>query len=278
LTPHVIIAPSPGYNRRTGSLQTTMTPYNKELASANNGFSLISNQKLFALYATMLECRRIAERSHLGLKTNKLMGSLKSILGQEAAAVGTAIDLLPGDTVVPTLWPIEVLKAINPSVSIASKISIAAPLALPNEDCLNVSVLFSSSERTSQASWQRALNFAAIQKLPTIFVSFNRRLGTRTPIDAPHTPQKKRGYTVPSISVDGNDVVAVYRVASEAIAHARKKHGPTLIECLLVDTGDPIQNMKNYLVHKGLLDEQIDGLANDKVGEWALGDVRQLPL
>jgi TPP-dependent pyruvate/acetoin dehydrogenase alpha subunit len=52
--------------------------------------------------------------------------------------------------------------------------------------------------------------------------------------------------------VDGNDVVAVYRVASEAIAHARKGHGPTLIDCRLSIPADPLQNMRNYLIGKGL--------------------------
>jgi TPP-dependent pyruvate/acetoin dehydrogenase alpha subunit len=74
--------------------------------------------------------------------------------------------------------------------------------------------------------------------------------------------------------VDGSDVVAVYRVACEAITHARKGNGPTLIECVpygldshlassspdareseepegLIDK-DPILNMEKYLAGKGL--------------------------
>jgi pyruvate dehydrogenase E1 component alpha subunit len=81
-------------------------------------------------------------------------------------------------------------------------------------------------------------------------------------------PPTTESSLLPSISVDGNDVVAVYRVATEAIAHARKGHGPTLIDCQLVNPGDPLQNMKKYLMRKGLVDEKVDGWANDKVSEW----------
>ncbi|MGA3136616.1 MAG: thiamine pyrophosphate-dependent enzyme [Terracidiphilus sp.] len=82
----------------------------------------------------------------------------------------------------------------------------------------------------------------------------------------------------PAITVDGNDIVAVYRVASEAIAHARKGNGPTLIECQTGRSdghseigsgkfrdpaeverwkaGDPILKMEKYLIRKGLFSEE----------------------
>jgi len=49
-------------------------------------------------------------------------------------------------------------------------------------------------------------------------------------------------------------VVAVYRVSTEAIAHARKGNGPTLIECIL-DGSDPILKMEEYLKRKSLFSE-----------------------
>ena len=67
--------------------------------------------------------------------------------------------------------------------------------------------------------------------------------------------------------VDGDDAVAVYRVATEAIAHARRGGRPTLIECKpwpLADAQpgkrrkptDPISNMETYLTRKGLFDKK----------------------
>ena len=67
---------------------------------------------------------------------------------------------------------------------------------------------------------------------------------------------KTKACSFPVIAVDGNDAVAVYRVASEAIAHARKGDGPTLIECIRTKAGDPLLNMEKYLVRKGLFSEE----------------------
>jgi TPP-dependent pyruvate/acetoin dehydrogenase alpha subunit len=61
------------------------------------------------------------------------------------------------------------------------------------------------------------------------------------------------------MTVDACDVVAVYRVASESIAHARQGFGPTLIECRQWDgpdaTRSPIMNMEKYLDRKGLFNK-----------------------
>jgi TPP-dependent pyruvate/acetoin dehydrogenase alpha subunit len=67
---------------------------------------------------------------------------------------------------------------------------------------------------------------------------------------------------VPIIPVDGSDVVAVYRVATESIAHARKGNGPTLIDCVAyrlegqrrAKREDPLGKMETYLAGKGLFD------------------------
>jgi pyruvate dehydrogenase E1 component alpha subunit len=80
------------------------------------------------------------------------------------------------------------------------------------------------------------------------------------------SPTKKNGIDLkteacafPAIAVDGSDAVAVYRVAHEAIAHARMGHGPTLIECLTdgSNPADPILNMEKYLIRKGLFTEEL---------------------
>jgi TPP-dependent pyruvate/acetoin dehydrogenase alpha subunit len=69
-----------------------------------------------------------------------------------------------------------------------------------------------------------------------------------------------RDYGFPCIPVDGSDVVAVYRVATEAITHARKGNGATLIECVPCPSADrseidPILKMEAYLTRKGLFSE-----------------------
>jgi pyruvate dehydrogenase E1 component alpha subunit len=236
-----------------------MTIHNKSSSQAADGFSLISNQKLLALYSAMLRCRGIAS-SRVRLKQGRPSSVHTSILGHEAAAVGSAIDLLPADTAASALWPDAILKAINPFVSVCSGIvpatrSAFANRALPIQENRSVTLLFSDSKQTPKASWQKALDLAAAQNLPMLFVTLKHGGDSQRPTGARPVSRNKKGSAFPSICVDGDDVVAVYRVASEAIARARKGHGPTIIECPLALTGDPIREMEKYLIRKGLVGE-----------------------
>jgi pyruvate dehydrogenase E1 component alpha subunit len=84
------------------------------------------------------------------------------------------------------------------------------------------------------------------------------------------------------MAVDGNDAVAVYRVAHESIARARKGRGPTLIECVhfILDESakrrnsanslrgrDPIRNMEQYLAGKKLFSAGLRSEAANKFRE-----------
>lgn len=226
-----------------------MTKAKIQISPAEDGFSLIPNRKLLAMYAAMIQCRRMVEGPRGRTKTKS---PTDSILGHEAAAVGTTIDLLSHDTVAAGLWPDGAVEAINPSVSIASGVSIATRSALANNDGRKVTLLFSSIKPSAQSSWLKALTLAAGHDLPILFVSLDRPTRFNSPVNGEAIPLRKNGYALPFISVDGNDVVAVYRVASEAITHARKGNGPTLIDCRLSTAGDPLENMHKYLIGKGL--------------------------
>src|SRR4029077_17887588 len=82
-----------------------------------------------------------------------------------------------------------------------------------------------------------AFNFAAVYKLPEIFVCENNTFAISTPFNKEyaieHVAQRAAGYGFPGVTVDGRDPVTSYFVAKEAIARARPGHGPTLIECLV---------------------------------------------
>src|SRR6266852_2899426 len=82
-----------------------------------------------------------------------------------------------------------------------------------------------------------AFNFAAIYKLPEVFVCENNGFAISTPMRKEyaieHVAQRAAGYGFPGVTVDGRDPVTCYVVASEAIARARAGEGPTLIECLV---------------------------------------------
>jgi TPP-dependent pyruvate/acetoin dehydrogenase alpha subunit len=98
-----------------------------------------------------------------------------------------------------------------------------------------VAVCFFGDGTTNIGAFHEALNFAAIWKLPVVFVCENNLYMEYTPIaavTAVKRPAADRAsaYGLPAIEVDGNDPDAVYAVAVDAITRARAGDGPSLIE------------------------------------------------
>ena len=89
----------------------------------------------------------------------------------------------------------------------------------------------------SEGDAHEAFNFAAIYKLPEIFVCENNGFAISTPFRKEYAieyaAQRAAGYGFPGVTVDGRDPVTCYAVAKEAVSRARAGGGPTLIECLV---------------------------------------------
>ena len=89
----------------------------------------------------------------------------------------------------------------------------------------------------SEGDAHEAFNFAAIYKLPEIFVMQNNGFAISTPYAKEyaleHGAQRAAGYGFPGVTLDGRDPVTAYHVAKQAVARARAGDGPTLIECLV---------------------------------------------
>jgi TPP-dependent pyruvate/acetoin dehydrogenase alpha subunit len=101
----------------------------------------------------------------------------------------------------------------------------------------DVSVCFFGDGTTNIGAFHEALNFAAVWKLPVVFVCENNLYMEYTPIAdvtaVPHPAADRAGsYGLPSIVIDGNDADVVYRTMTSAFAKARAGEGPSLIECL----------------------------------------------
>jgi pyruvate dehydrogenase E1 component alpha subunit len=101
----------------------------------------------------------------------------------------------------------------------------------------DVSVVFFGDGTTNIGAFHEALNFAAVWKLPVIFVCENNLYMEYTPIGdvtAVKRPAADRAgsYGLERIRVDGNDADVVYRTAQAALEKARRGEGPSLIECL----------------------------------------------
>jgi 2-oxoisovalerate dehydrogenase E1 component alpha subunit len=87
---------------------------------------------------------------------------------------------------------------------------------------------------TSEGEWHEAVNFAAIHKLPVVFLCENNQWAISTPIGKqmanPDVAQRAEGYGFEGVSVDGFDPVAVYIAVATARAKAVAGGGPTLVE------------------------------------------------
>src|SRR5438876_2465704 len=126
---------------------------------------------------------------------------------------------------------------ITPSSTIAAQLNIGTGIAhaYKMQKKPNIVMALSGDGSTSLGFWHEALNFAGVYKLPIVYVVQNNlwaesvSLKLQTAVE--DLSVKAQAYGFPGITVDGNDVVAVYRVAREAIHRARTGGGPTLIEC-----------------------------------------------
>ena len=99
----------------------------------------------------------------------------------------------------------------------------------------NVVLCYFGDGATSRGDWHEGLNLAAVRKVPVIFICNNNQYAYSTPLEKQMPIRdvsiRAKAYNMPGISVDGNDVMAVYEATREAIKLARNGGGPSLIEC-----------------------------------------------
>ena len=96
-----------------------------------------------------------------------------------------------------------------------------------------VAVACGGEASTSGGDWHEAMNFAGIHNLPVIFLIENNVYAISVPSAlqvAGSIAKRAEGYGFSGVEVDGNDVLAVYEAAKEAVDRARRGDGPTLIE------------------------------------------------
>ena len=97
-----------------------------------------------------------------------------------------------------------------------------------------VSVCFFGDGASNQGTTFEGMNLAGIWKLPVIFVCENNgyaeATGMEYSVSAEDIATRARGFDIPSITVDGQDVFAMFEAAREAVARARRGEGPTFIE------------------------------------------------
>ena len=112
-----------------------------------------------------------------------------------------------------------------------------------------VGVAFFGDGASNNGAFHEGLNMAAIWDLPALFVCENNMYATEVPFAYASrntdVAQRAAGYGIPGIAVDGNDVLAVYEAAGEAVRRARSGGGPTLIECKTYRTRPHSEGMRD---------------------------------
>src|ERR1700731_3918530 len=251
------------------------TVEDRALASKSSLNDDIGEEIRLRLYRSQGEIREAEQRAFDLFLQNLVKGTSHLSLGQEAVAAGFAVAMKPGDLSFCTYRghahtlargvPIEkvlgelmqrdigLMRGKGGSMHLTSTdhgvmgsyaiigahlpIACGAAWRAQYKGDKDVSVCFFGDGTTNIGAFHEALNFAAVWKLPVIFVCENNLYMEYTPIGdvtAVKDPAAGRAaaYGLESILIDGQDADVVYRTASAAYKRARAGDGPSLIECM----------------------------------------------
>lgn len=253
-------------------------------------------------------------------RQGKIVGGVYVGRGQEAIGVGAALAMNAGDVSLPchrdfSVYLIRGLpladmlanwlgRGDSPTrgrentlhignvdlglIPIISPLGATAPVAcgvsmvLKQRGNGNVALVHFGEGTSSLGHVHEAMNFAAVMKLPLIFICNNNQFAYSTPVEQQFAVKSLavRGpaYGMPGESVDGTDVLAVHEGVSRAIARARAGKGPSFLECVTLRMAghsahdaaeyvpeklkqewakkDPIQRLEKLLLAKKIMTKQ----------------------
>jgi len=222
----------------------------------------LGGDELVTLYGDMTLLRQFDDKA-LKLQRQGRMGTWGSLRGQEAAQAGLALALGADDWIVPSFREhgLQLLRGVPghliyafwkgdergaaldpawhclpPSVPVGSQHLHGTGLGwgFRKRGLGTVAVACGGDGSTSEGDFHEALNFAGVFKANTIFFIQNNQWAISVPFHAQTAStsiaQKAAAYGIAGVQVDGNDVLAVYAAAREAVERARSGGGATLIE------------------------------------------------
>jgi pyruvate dehydrogenase E1 component alpha subunit len=279
--------------------------------------------ELRTIYERMLRTRA-ADAKAVKLQRQGRLGTYAPSLGHEACQVGLASAMAGNDWFFPYfrdlgifitlgypladyyhLWMGNEAGMKTPdgvnifpiSVPVGSQIpqAVGAGLAAKYRKLPIAIVTTFGDGATSEGDFHEGLNFAGVFRTPNVFVCQNNQFAISVPrtrqTAAATIAQKAVAYGFPGVQVDGNDVLAVYAAAREALGNARAGRGPTLIEAYTYRMGDhttsddaaryrskeevrewerrdPILRFRLYLGKKGLWDEAYEKAVQESATEF----------
>ncbi|MGK4475925.1 pyruvate dehydrogenase (acetyl-transferring) E1 component subunit alpha [Aeromonas molluscorum] len=274
----------------------------------------LDKELLHTFYRNMVMVRSYDKKAIALQRTGKL-GTFPSHLGAEAVGIGVGLAMQAQDVYVPyyrdmpTLFvrgvpmeknlqywggdergsvfnkpdgtPSEDLPICVPiATQVTHACGVAAAFKLRNQP--RVAVVTIGDGGTSKGDFLEGLNCAGVWHLPMVMVINNNQWAISVPrklqSSAPTLAQKGLGAGVPSIQVDGNDVLAVYDATLSAVERARAGKGPTLIEAISYRLGDhttaddatryrdaaeveaawakePVKRLRQFMAERGWWDE-----------------------
>lgn len=284
---------------------------NKPTAAA-----VLDSQKLQDLYAIMLKTRMLSGRALQLLSTPAkglpagaawkreavLVGAIAHTLAGDSIATAQSsflADFIKGASLTSVLEQLSVPEIEAPGTEAANHSGTGSfaegtmerGLALATEirGKGNVVVVFPGDVPAGPVTHRERLGLAASNKLPLIWM-VEATQSTLEQSSIPDSPAT--GGNFPRITVDGNDVVAVFRVAQEAVRRARAGHGPSLIECVVPESDpvparkqtaaacDPLAFMQRYLQRRNLWADEWQKKIADQFSqelELALANGAKLP-
>lgn len=270
----------------------------------------LPSETLLKMYRYMVLTRKLDERMIL-MQRQGQMGTFAPNRGQEAIQIGSILPLRHDDWYSPSYrsfgaqiwrgWTIDQLLllwagffegfALPPGVN-DMPMSIVIGSHVPMAVGLGMAINYRGGDQvvlvnfgdgaTSEGDVSESLNFAAVFKAPVIFLCENNQYAISTPlkrqVGVRTLAQRGIGFGIPSLRVDGNDVLAMAVATREAIDRGRRHEGPTFIEAMTYrlemhttaddpkvyrsddevrqwEKKDPIIRFEKYLRGRGVLDD-----------------------
>ena len=173
---------------------------------------------------------------------------------------------------------VGMISHLGPQLTIANGIALAHKLKKENK----IALAFTGDGGTSEGDFHEALNVASVWNLPVIFLIENNAYGLSTPVqeqfNCKQLADRGIGYGMKAATIDGNNVLEVYKTVKEARDYCIKQQKPFLLECMtfrmrgheeasgvkyvpkhLFDEWgqkDPVTNYERWLLEEGLLTEE----------------------
>jgi 2-oxoisovalerate dehydrogenase E1 component alpha subunit len=261
--------PAPDTPDQAGDFVQLLTPEGERIDHPDYPLDL-SADDIRSMYRDLVLVRAI-DTVAISLQRQGELGIWASLLGQEAAQIGSGRALSPDDMVFPTYrehgvaWcrgidPVKLLELYRGvshggwapeehkfhlyTIVIGAQTLHATGYAMgiqrDGADRGEAVIAYFGDGATSQGDVNEAFVFASVFNAPIVFFCQNNQWAISEPLEKQsRIPlyQRARGFGFPGLRVDGNDVLACYAVTQKALQAAREGQGPTLIEAFTYRMG-----------------------------------------